>query len=277
MKNFIRQALGKALRRIVVFRSNEFQINALDLLRKTSSLRGDISPFTLYLDWRHNQIKRLDLEFYRDHPTLGNIFHSFYGKIDRISLVVSFLQGALQVPGDVAEFGTYMGHTSIAMDRLLEEQKSEKKLFLFDSFAGMPEITHPLDNDWQKGDLTSQEEAVRELFRESPRVNVVPGYFNETLHKYPDLKFSFCHVDADLYTSIHECIEYILPRLSVGGVIVFDDYGFRSTAGAKAVVEEYFVQEAVTFVPLPTAQAVYFRRQEDSILDAKEKTGGGQG
>ena len=115
----------------------------------------------------------------------------------------------------------------------MEQRKSEKQLYLFDSFLGMPEITHPLDGVWKKGDLASPVESVRELLKGSQRVNIVPGYFNETLPQHPNLRFSFCHVDCDLYTSVKECISYILPRLSVGGVIVFDDYGFRDTQGRK--------------------------------------------
>ena len=152
------------------------------------------------------------------------------------------------------------------MDRVLEEQRSDKKLYLFDSFAGMPEITHPLDGAWKQGELAGSVEKVEELFKHSPRVNIVPGYFSETLHQYTDLRLAFCHVDADLYSSISECITYILPRLSVGGVIVFDDYGFRDTQGARAAVEERFGGEPQNFVPLPTGQALYFARQGDGVL-----------
>ena len=132
MRHAINRVLGRVLRRIVVFRSHEFQVTALDLLRRTPALRGDWSPLTLYLDWRHDQIERLNLQFYRDHPTVGDIFHSYYGKLDRVALIVSFLKGSLSVQGDVAEFGVYMGHTAAAMDRALEEQGSGKNLYLFD-------------------------------------------------------------------------------------------------------------------------------------------------
>lgn len=277
MRHAINRALGKLLRRIVVFRSHEFRITALDLLRRTPALRGEISPLNLYLDWRHDQVQRLNLQFYRDHPVGGDFFQSYYGKIDRVALVASFLQGTLSVPGDVAEFGVYMGHTAIALDRMLAEKKSQKQLFLFDSFSGMPEVTHPLDQAWKKGDLASSMANVRELFRDSPRVKIVPGYFSETLPQNPHLRFAFCHVDADLYTSIKECIAYILPRLSVGGVIVFDDYGFRSTPGAKEAVEEYFGQTPATFVPLPTAQAVYFKRSGDGVLSPVAGAGSAHG
>ena len=254
------------LKGVVIFKSHEFRVTALDLLRRTPALRDKPSPLRVYLDWRHDQIERLKLDFYQGHPVLGNIFDSYYGKIDRIALVISFLQSSLSVAGDVAEFGVYMGHTAAAMNRALEQQKSEKQLYLFDSFSGMPEITYPLDGVWKKGDLASPVESVRELFKGSQRVNILPGYFSETLPQHPNLRFSFCHVDCDLYSSVKECISYILPRLSIGGVIVFDDYGFRDTQGAKAAIDECFGQSHQPFVPLPTGQAVYLGQQQDESL-----------
>ena len=265
MRRFVKTALRKVLESMVLYKSHDFRITALDLVRRTTALRGEWSPLTLYADWRHHQIERLDLGFYRDHPDLGDIFHAYYGKIDRISLVVSFLQGTLCVEGDVAEFGVYKGHTAAAINRVLEQTNSDKQLYLFDSFAGMPEITHDLDRAWDQGELAAPVEHVRGLFSGCPQVHIVPGFFSATLPDYPDLRFAFCHVDADLYTSIKECITYIIPRLSPGGIIVFDDYGFRDTPGAKAAIEECLATEVPNFVPLPTAQAIYIHRPGNGV------------
>lgn len=265
----VKRFLARTLDNVVLFRSHEFRVTALDVVRRTPNLRSELSPLSCYLEWRHNEIKRLGLDNYRDHPLVGDIFKAYYGKMDRISQVVSLSMGTLDVPGDVAEFGTYKGHTAFALDRMLNETSSGKKLYLFDSFSGMPEITNRLDVAWQKGDLASQVEEVTELFHDSSRVHIVPGFFSESFPQYPDLRFAFCHVDADLYTSIQECIAYILPRLSVGGVVVFDDYGGIATPGAKVAVEECFGQKNPKFVPLPTGQAIYFARQEDGAMEAQ--------
>ena len=265
MINVIKRYVAKRLNRLVLYKSQEFQVTVLDIVSRTQNLRGEYSPVSRYLDWRHDEIKRLGLDSYPDNPVLGDIYHSLYGKIDRIALAISFLKGALCVPGDVAEFGTYKGHTAISLDRTLDDAGSDKQLFLFDSFAGMPESSYHLDGAWAKGDLISDEQELKELFKDSPRVNIVPGYFSETFPHYPNLRFSFCHVDADLYTSVKECIQYILPRLSIGGVIVFDDYGFPGTPGAKAAITEALGGDTEAFVPLPTAQAVYFCRAGDGV------------
>jgi hypothetical protein len=253
----LRSTAGRALRGLVVFKSQEFRINVLDLLRRTPALRGDSSSLAAYLDWRHQQIQRLGLGFYREFPDFKAFLDSYHSKVDRIALVVSYLQASFRVPGDVAEFGVFRGHTAVALGRELRQRNSTKRLFLFDSFAGMPVVTHPLDQDWKAGDLSYPVERVRALFEGSNEVTLVEGFFSDTFPLHPDLRFSFCHVDSDLYSSVTECIDYILPRLTPGGVIVFDDYGGRATPGAKAAVEERLGGEPPRFVPLPTGQAVY--------------------
>ena len=117
MRRAGKAVLRNVLNRMVVFKSHEFRVTALDLLRRTPVLRDKPSPLRVYLDWRHDQIERLELDFYQDHPVLGKIFDYYYGKIDRIALAVSFLQSSLSVPGNVAEFGVFRGHTAAAFTR----------------------------------------------------------------------------------------------------------------------------------------------------------------
>ena len=264
----IKRFLGRVLKRLVLFRSHDFRITVLDVVRPTSALRADTSPFTAYLDWRHQQVKRHDLNFYQSDPVLWDISKNFFGKIDRISLVVSSLEASLRAPGEVAEFGVYRGHTAAAIKRTLDKHGSDKGLYLFDSYSGMPDISHPLDGAWKKGDLASGVEHVQQLFEGQDGVHIIPGYFSDTLREHEELQFSFCHIDADLYTSIKECIEFILPRLSEGGTIVFDDYGSRNCPGAMQVVEEALGADCPSFIPLPTGQAIYISRPWEPRADS---------
>jgi hypothetical protein len=45
--------------------------------------------------------------------------------------------------------------------------------------------------------------------------------------------------------------------LSIGGIIVFDDYGFRACLGLRKAVDDYFMQQGKKVISLPTSQAVY--------------------
>lgn len=46
---------------------------------------------------------------------------------------------------------------------------------------------------------------------------------------------------------------------SLGGVMVFDDYGFPSCPGAKKAVDEFFKSKIETPIYLPTGQCLVFK------------------
>ena len=63
----------------------------------------------------------------------------------------------------------------------------------------------------------------------------------------------------DIYKSVIDCCEFIYPRLLKGGVLIFDDYGFRSCPGAKKAVDYFFRDKIEVPLILPTGQAIIFK------------------
>src|SRR4051812_41213459 len=57
---------------------------------------------------------------------------------DRCYVLERLLRQTLSIRGDVFECGVYRGGTAALLSMLLEEVKSPKKLYLFDTFEGMP-------------------------------------------------------------------------------------------------------------------------------------------
>jgi O-methyltransferase len=58
----------------------------------------------------------------------------------------------------------------------------------------------------------------------------------ETGHRVSETQFSRCLIDVDAYHSGRDVLEWVWPRLSVGGVVLFDDYGFPITKGIPQLV-----------------------------------------
>jgi O-methyltransferase len=52
-------------------------------------------------------------------------------------------------------------------------------------------------------------------------------------------KVSFIHIDVDTYISCKDTVEWLIPKLSIGGIIVFDDYGFLGLEGVTRYVNEF--------------------------------------
>jgi hypothetical protein len=53
---------------------------------------------------------------------------------------------------------------------------------------------------------------------------IVPGWFEDTLPKFPFPPLSLVHVDCDLYSSTVTVLDAVLPHISRGTIFVFDEY-----------------------------------------------------
>jgi len=160
------------------------------------------------------------------------------------------------VAGDVCEFGVAQGETSAFIAN--EILDSSRRLHLFDSFEGLPE---PSDRDSLKDDIFDlgsieayagtmacpEDMVVARLaavgFPEG-RYTVHRGFFEELVQNDSHLPsvVSFAFVDFDFYEPIKMALEFLDHVLSVGGVVIVDDYDFFST-GSKRAIDE-FVEEA---------------------------------
>ena len=178
---------------------------------------------------------------------------------DRCYVLYCLAKQALHVPGDFWECGVYKGGTAAMLAEILKTSSTDKKLYLFDTFEGMPE-TDP-NFDWHKrGDFCDTSlDAVAGSIGAVDRCVFKKGRIPETFSGLDDAKIAFAHIDVDIYHAIKDCLEFIWPRLSRGGFIVSDDYGFVTCAGARAAVDEFFEGKPVVPLCLPTGQSIIFK------------------
>lgn len=152
--------------------------------------------------------------------------------------------------GDFAECGVYKGGTA----RILAEIQPDRPLHLFDTFEGMPE-TDPARDLHKRGDFADTSEiSVREYLSGFENVNVVPGLVPDSLAIVGGRRFSFVHIDLDIYSAIKSACGFFYPRMDPGGILLFDDYGFPSCPGARAAVDEFFDDKPEAPMVMPTGQ-----------------------
>jgi O-methyltransferase len=168
--------------------------------------------------------------------------------------------------GQFAECGVYRGGTALLFSRLLSE--ANKKLFLFDSFEGLPEANKAYDKHYGKGDFADTSlESVRQVLKDFHHfIEFRQGWIPSTFEGLADQRWAFVHVDVDLFQSALDCCEYFYPRLVSGGVMVFDDYGFAMTRGDKDAVDQFFLDKPEPPLVLPTGQAVVVKLPSGDIL-----------
>lgn len=185
--------------------------------------------------------------------------------------ILNALHQSLSLPGDVCEFGVAHGATSALLAN--EIRSTDKKLWLFDSFEGLPAPTEKdvLIDDIQglgsmeayEGVFSYKQDVVMQRLKAiqfpSARIKIVPGFIEETVKTatLPEA-VSFAYIDFDFYEPIQVGLDFLKDVLSPGGYVVIDDYGFFS-AGAQSAVDE-FVQantDGFTF-ELPPKWARHF-------------------
>jgi Macrocin-O-methyltransferase (TylF) len=144
------------------------------------------------------------------------------------------------IEGDVAEFGSYRGHSGYLMASVMTGLGLDKRLFLFDTFDSFPEEPLGIDRFWS-GSHPVDFDTVRAKFDIFPFVTFVKGDFTRTLETPAVKKLALAYVDCDAYRSTDYLIRRIFPDiLAPGGIIVFEDYGHAQLLGNRAAVHNYF-------------------------------------
>ena len=164
------------------------------------------------------------------------------------------------VPGDVVEFGCYKADTSVLYQKLLESMghggviqsenhapsSSQKTLWLYDSFEGLPAKTRE-DNSaagdaFQAGELLVTKREVIEKFKKMglklPKIK--KAFFDDLdiIYDIPE-KISYAFLDGDLYQSIKTSLRLVAEKMSQGGVIIVHDYNNPELPGSARAVDEW--------------------------------------
>lgn len=158
-----------------------------------------------------------------------------YGDAFRRAVEFAALQ---RIPGDVLEFGTLNGYTARKLAELMVEVGHPGRLYLFDSFEGMPDATSWVDRQsyeiragaWQPGTPKARIDGVERLIESSlsamldGRLEIVKGWYSDTLGRWPVRPPSIVHIDCDLYESCSTIIKKLNTLLQDGLILLFDDW-----------------------------------------------------
>jgi O-methyltransferase len=154
----------------------------------------------------------------------------------------------------------YKGFCSAFLADYLNFSAIAKSYYLYDTFAGIPEGFDTEATGHPSLAEPGLYESVRDRFALYPNVHVVRGVVPETLHEIGPEKIAFLHLDMNSSKSEIAALEVLFDRVSPGGIIVFDDYGW-SAYRAQQIVEDKFVQDrGYRILELPTGQGLLFKR-----------------
>lgn len=126
-----------------------------------------------------------------------------------------------------------------------EENSVEKRLWIYDSFAGLPEKTAEdssgAGRNFQKGELAVTKREVIDKIRKHGLRNVIikKAWFDDIEDKDLPAKIAFAFLDGDLYSSIKTSLRLVLPRLEQQGIIIVHDYNNPELPGSSRAVDEF--------------------------------------
>ena len=148
---------------------------------------------------------------------------------------------------NAAEVGVYKGGTSYFISAFAKSMDIKAfSLHCFDTFEGhaAEDIRKNVDNtDLHKPNMFNDTdfESVKAYLSEFRNVFLYKGRCQDTCIQVELEKFHFVHVDMDLYEPIFFALNFFSSRLIIGGVIIVDDYGFKTCPGAKKAVDEFMM------------------------------------
>jgi O-methyltransferase len=195
-----------------------------------------------------------------DFPELYNVIRDLtLVSHDRCEWLYKMSRHAAQLPGDIAEVGVYRGGTSL----LLAMANPCRTVHAFDTFAGIPNADDAVDGH-RNGDFGDAPPETP-MVLESRGIRVHRGVFPATAENVADRRFCFAHFDGDTYRSAADFLAFFWPRLSVGGVLVFDDFNWHMCRGVNLAIERF-----ASAGPIPTTgmQAMLIKATSTSAGNA---------
>ncbi|MCX7825624.1 MAG: TylF/MycF family methyltransferase [Verrucomicrobiae bacterium] len=166
------------------------------------------------------------------------------------------------IAGAIAECGVWRGGSMMAVAAtLLSEGVSDRDLYLYDTFEGMPappEVDKRNDGTsaaamkeelekggqrWCHASIQEVRHNLRSTGYPENKVHLVPGRVEDTIPKTMPGPLALLRLDTDWYESTKHELVHLYPLLAVNGILIIDDYGYWQ--GARKAVDEYFTERGV--------------------------------
>ncbi|MEQ8964370.1 MAG: TylF/MycF/NovP-related O-methyltransferase [Azospirillaceae bacterium] len=216
--------------------------------KKPSSRERDMRRDEVFMDF-----------FERCEPNTMTTMERLYSLYSAVDYIVR-----REVPGDIVECGVWRGGSMMmaALTLLHAGGAADRQLWLYDTFAGMPEPGdadrkfggEPARDKWvehRQGEGSDWNYASKEDVRAAllstgfpeERIHFVEGKVEDTIPETTPDSIALLRLDTDFYASTRHELTHLYPILRSGGPLIIDDYG--SWEGSRKAVDDYFHAEKI--------------------------------
>lgn len=201
----------------------------------------------------------LEPEFFPFFERCGPYTMTSWQRLYNLHATVRYIVRS-NTPGDFVECGVWRGGSMMMVAlTLIALGQTDRKLFLFDTFEGLPKPDESLDVDvwgnrgidgWRPHRKTDQSSDWAYASLEEVRANMestgypmdkvffVKGMVEDTIPAQAPDTIAMLRLDTDWYSSTKHELEHLYTRLSRNGILILDDYGHFK--GARQATDEYF-------------------------------------
>lgn len=185
----------------------------------------------------------------------------------RVHVALWAAQTALGVAGDFVECGVNAGFMSSAILHHLNWNSTGRAYHLIDTFGG-PVLDQFSPQEVEEGRRAIAESAlaagayvtdierVRGNFAEWPAVRIHQGAVPEILPAAGITAVAFLHIDMNCAEPERQALEFFWPHLSLGGIILLDDYAYYGHGIQKAAIDATASALGCSILSLPTGQGM---------------------
>ncbi len=206
-------------------------------------------------------------DFEKIHTDIIELVSSYtMTSVERVYVLIESVRYILRnkVQGVFLECGVYKGGSMMAIAlTLIAEGVTDRDLYLFDTFEGMPiPSVRDVDiwgnsaidefsrkngklssSDWANASLEEVRQAMALTGYPSDRVHFVKGMVETTIPNKALARIALLRLDTDWYQSTMHELQHLFPILSERGILIVDDYGHFK--GSKEAVDEYFEAQEI--------------------------------
>lgn len=248
-----------------LFRKIKWFINNYNILHdSTEIVYGPLTYNTDGLATRNNA------DFLKDEKFINAYKKSYetkswlgYNIRWRAYIAYSLANLVKNINGDFVECGVNKGGLSRGIIEYIEFQDLNKTFYLLDTFQGYDE--NFLSNEEKNIGLRDQYSMYVDCYDEVVNtfkdfnVRIIKGSVPDTLIQCDAESISYLSIDMNCVLPEIEAIKYFWNKITIGGVIVLDDYGFPNHINQKNAHDKLANELGYNIITLPTGQGIIIK------------------
>ena len=191
----------------------------------------------------------------------------------RLHTLVWAAKHALALPaGEFVECGTFKGDMAFVITETTDIGRSGRAFHLYDFFSGLhPELSSDADFPDLPGYIATANahyrqpglyESVVSRFAAKPYVHVHKGFLPEALGAEVPRQIGFLHIDLNSPKAEIGRLERLFARVVPSGLIILDDYGWKSYRAQKQAEDAFFAARGHSVLELPTGQGLVVKQAQ---------------